>query len=292
MKALLFGPNGQVGRCLSQDLSRIGTVYCFGRDSVDLSDSKAIQSVIEDNKPDVVVNAAAYTAVDKAESDPETAYLVNAAAPKAMAQACCKVNTWLVHYSTDYVFNGDKTTAYLEEDETDPRSVYGHTKLQGEEFIQGSHDRYLIFRTSWVYANHGKNFLNTMFGLAEQRDELTIVDDQHGTPTSAMCISAATADILEQILANNKFDSSISGVYHMTCAGFTNWYEFALQIFRHTGYLDRIKVKPIPTSLFPTPAVRPRYSVLSNQKLNDTFGINLPGWEQALSDCLSERPTD
>jgi dTDP-4-dehydrorhamnose reductase len=236
-------------------------------------------------QPEVIVNAAAYTAVDKAESDRERCFAVNATAPAAMAAEAAALGAKLVHYSTDYVFDGSKTTPYVEEDPTGPRNVYGASKLAGERAIADAGGEFLILRTSWVYSNHGTNFLKTMLRLCGERRELRIVADQHGAPTSADAIAEATVRILTR---NNAW---ISGLFHMTAAGATTWYGFAEAIFaRAEGPTPSLI--PIATADYPTPAARPANSVLSNDKFAGTFGFRLPDWEQQLEAVMAARVID
>jgi dTDP-4-dehydrorhamnose reductase len=237
----------------------------------------------------VVINAAAYTAVDQAESEPELAHLVNAEAPRVMAEACAESGAWLVHYSTDYVFDGTASEPYSEDDPVSPVNVYGRTKLEGEQAVVGNAPRHLIFRTSWVYSNHGRNFLNTMLRLSAERAVLTIVSDQVGSPTWTGAIAGATEQVLHRLSGWGTGGDDKAGIYHMTCGGRTSWYGFARAIFEQTGRLDGIRVEPIDTASYPTPARRPLYSVLNNDKLANVFGVKLDTWDDALRECLSER---
>ena len=281
MRVLLFGSTGQVGHAL-QGLSRSGEPsspqwICLTRQDCDLADAASIRAAIERVRPDAIVNAAAYTAVDKAESDREACYLVNATAPGVMAAAAAPIGAKVVHYSTDYVFDGTKGAPYTEQDQTAPCNVYGASKLAGEQAVLGANPNALILRTSWVYSSYGANFLKTMLRLGSERPELRIVADQHGAPTSAEAIAAATVRILE--MAHDRKWSG--GVHHMTAAGETTWYDFAKAIFaRAPGTVPT--VLPITTAEYPTPAVRPAYSVLSNEKFAQTFGFRLPKWQQQL----------
>jgi dTDP-4-dehydrorhamnose reductase len=235
-------------------------------------------------RPDVIVNAAAYTAVDKAESDRESCFAVNAAAPAAMAAEAATLGARLVHYSTDYVFDGTKATPYVEEDATGPRNVYGASKLEGERRIAEAGSEFAILRTSWVYSNHGTNFLKTMLRLRTERPELRIVADQHGAPTSADAIADATRRILKYADAGEWR----SGVYHMTAGGATTWYGFARAIFARAGEPTPSLVA-IDTAEYPTPAARPANSVLSNEKFAAHFGFRLPEWEQQLDAVMAAR---
>lgn len=290
MKGLVFGKTGQVGRCLAAGLRSLESTWFLDRVQADLSQPDTVRKAIEALEPDVVINAAAYTAVDRAESEPDLAYAINAEAPGAMAEACARIGAWLVHYSTDYVFDGTASEPYTEDAAVAPLNVYGRTKLAGEQAVQDAHDRCLILRTSWVYSNHGRNFLNTMLRLAAERDELNIVADQIGSPTYAGAIAQATDQVLH-VLATRPpgDDDGDAGIYHMTCGGRTSWCDFARRIFALSGRSEHIQVSPITTSEFPTPAARPQYSVLSNDKLERVFGVRLQPWDDALRKCLSER---
>jgi dTDP-4-dehydrorhamnose reductase len=237
-------------------------------------------------RPDVIVNAAAYTAVDRAEGDRETCYAVNAAAPGVMAREAAALGSKLVHYSTDYVFDGSKTGAYVEADPTAPRNVYGASKLAGEDAIAEAGGEFLILRTSWVYSNHGANFLHTMLRLGAERPELRVVADQHGAPTSADAIADATVKILKKTTTV----AWVSGVFHMTAAGASTWYGFAKAIFARAAGA-KPHVIPITTADYPTPAARPANSVLSNDKFAAAFGFRLPDWEQQLDAVMAARAT-
>lgn len=289
MKGLVFGKTGQVASCLSGRLKSLETAWFLDREQADLCRPETVGKAIETLEPDVVINAAAYTAVDQAESEPELAHVVNAQAPAAMAEACARVGAWLIHYSTDYVFDGTAIDPYGEDNPVSPLNVYGRTKLAGEAAIRENHDRYLIFRTSWVYSNHGRNFLNTMLRLVAERDELSIVADQVGAPTYAGSIAEATEKVLHNLATHHRDTSDAAGVYHMTCGGQTSWYEFARSIFELTGQSDKVRVHPVSTDEFPTPARRPLFSLLSNEKLERVFGVRLEPWDEALRRCLSER---
>ncbi len=285
MNILLFGKTGQVGSGLADHLQGLGRVVALDRGDVDLSDLIQLERVVINHRPDVIVNAAAYTAVDQAESDPATAELVNAKAPEVMARSAKKVGALLVHYSTDYVFSGSAEQPYTEANAVDPINVYGRTKLQGERAIAEQTDDYLIFRTSWVYSHRGRNFFNTMLRLAKERDELKVVSDQHGTPTYANLIAAATALILSRVGTDRPGD--YSGIYHMTCTGMTSWYAFAKAIIERAGN-TAVRIIPIPSNEYPTPAKRPKYSTLDTSKLERCFGIQLPAWRVGLDQCLTD----
>lgn len=284
-KILLTGKNGQVGWELARTLATLGEVIAVERRIMDLSEPDSIRSAIRGIKPDLIVNAAAYTAVDQAESEPDLAMAINGVAPGVMAQEAKRLGAALVHFSTDYVFDGEKQGPYTEEDQPDPRSVYGKTKLAGERAVQQAGVPHLIFRTSWVYGARGRNFLLTMRHLARERDALRIVDDQIGAPTWSRMIAEATAQILAPMTHAPSPIAEAAGLYHLTCAGQTSWYGFAQAILGSRPCADLI---PIPTSEYPLPAKRPANSVLCNAKLRRTFGLALPEWDKALALCLGE----
>lgn len=281
MRILVFGSNGQVGSALVQCLAADVELVALTRAEVDVSDAAAVVRSIEEHKPDFVINAAAYTAVDRAETEHDVAERVNAEAPGVMAAAARRAGAWLVHYSTDYVFDGSAHTPYPEDAPAAPLGVYGRSKLAGERAVRAASDRYLILRTSWVYSLQGHNFLNTVRRLAAERAELRIVDDQWGSPTYAGDIARATAQLLRGALRAPEH----SGTYHLSAAGATTWCRFAAKIVATAG-LD-VRIVPITTAEYPTAAVRPRYSVLDNAKLARTFGVRLPHWEEGLARCLA-----
>jgi dTDP-4-dehydrorhamnose reductase len=285
MRVLLFGGNGQVGHALQSRwpaFDKVDELVVSTRADCDLTNVESVRAVVRRVRPDVIVNAAAYTAVDKAESDRERCFAVNAAAPAAMAAEAAALGANLVHYSTDYVFDGtkmdgSKTAPYVEEDPTGPRNVYGASKLAGERGIAEAGGEFVILRTSWVYSNHGANFLKTMLRLGAERPELRVVADQHGAPTSAEMIAEATV----RILKHADTGEWKSGTFHMTAAGATTWYGFAKAIFaRATGPTPSLVA--IRTADYPTPAARPANSILSNEKFARTFGFRLPDWERQL----------
>lgn len=303
---LLIGRSGQIGSELKQLLPEIGNVVAPGRDALDLSVPSQIRSAIAEVRPQAIVSAAAYTAVDQAESDAATARAVNAEAPRVLAEEAKRLGALLVHYSTDYVFDGEKRSPYAEDDVTHPLSVYGATKLAGEMAIRESGAAHLILRTSWVYAPRGRNFLRTVIRLATQREELRIVRDQTGAPTWSREVAAATTGLLRQLL--DSPDASwavVRGTYHMTAGGETNWAEFAEAILAEAAALPREDAwltvatngKPqmarevigITTAEYPTPARRPAYSVLSNARLASTFGLSLPDWREQLRSAFARR---
>ena len=296
MRILLTGKNGQVGSELNKILSQFGEIIATGRNEMNLDDSSQIRSVVQQVKPKLIINAGAYTAVDKAESDQELAKAVNGIAPKILAEEAKNSDALLIHYSTDYSYNGEMShRPYLESDSPSPNSVYGKTKLQGDQAIEKSGVSHLIFRTGWVYSKTGGSFLRTILKLAKEKNELRVVNDQTGTPTWCRSIAEATCKSIKNILEKregslSKTAASISGVYHMTCQGETNWHRFAQTILELSCPDNMPKLLAISTKEYPTPAIRPTYSVLSNTKLQKYFGIQLPHWEHALKQCLSDIP--
>ncbi len=285
-RILLTGTTGQVGWELQRSLMTLGEVVAVGRSSgnlcLDLSQPDTIRHVIRTVRPQLIVNAAAYTAVDQAESEPELAIAINATAPGIMAEEAKLIGAAIVHYSTDYVFNGAQAKPYKEEDLTDPQNIYGKTKLSGEQAIQAVDLPHLILRTSWVYGLRGKNFLLTMLKLARDRQELKVVNDQIGAPTWSRLIAEATAQILAQSVKN---DFSESGVYHLTSTGQTSWHDFARSIFDLDPHKQEQKLQnlmAIAASQYPTPAQRPAYSCLDTTKISRNFGLTLPDWRSNL----------
>ena len=302
---LLTGRNGQVGSALLPLLPRLGKVVALGRSELDLADPDAIRRAVREVQPQLIVNAAGYTQVDQAETDTAAAYAVNAAAPSLFAEEAKQIGAALIHYSTDYVFDGLKKSPYLETDPPNPVNVYGKSKLAGEQAIQSSGVPHLILRTSWVYARRGRNFLLTLLRLSTQREELRIVADQLGAPTSSGQIATGTVRILAHILERDISPASFarfSGTYHMTAGGETSWCGFAQAILegvsriapdtpwyaQATGGHPRLarRVIPITTAEYPTPARRPAYSVLSSARLRSTFGFELPDWRSQLIQVL------
>jgi dTDP-4-dehydrorhamnose reductase len=295
LKILLLGAAGQVGTELRRSLSGLGDLVPATRggklpdgaacEVADFDAPESLRPLILRTMPDVVVNAAAYTAVDRAESEPEAAFRANAEAPAVLADACKACDALFVHYSTDYVFDGTGTRPYREDDPTAPLGVYGASKLAGEEAVGSSGARHLILRTAWVYAAHGSNFLLTMLRLARERDRLKVVADQQGSPTSAGLIADTTALILEQGVVQ-------SGIRHLTASGQTSWHGFAEAIFAEAiarGVLERAPVVgPIATSDYPTPARRPTYSVMDNRRLQAEYAIELPDWREGLGRVIAE----
>lgn len=287
MRILVLGRSGQVGNALTQSLQGLGELIALDRTQLDLSNPDAIRTALRELQPQMIINAAAYTAVDAAESDEATAFQINAEAPRVMAEESERLGAALIHYSTDYVFDGGKQSAWLEDDVTAPLSVYGRSKLAGEQAITDVGGTHLILRTSWVYGLHGKNFLLTMLKLAETRDELAIVDDQMGAPTWAVTIADATAAIIRDAGEPAQLASQ-SGVYHLCAGGHTSWFGFAQAIFSHASVQRKPKLRPITTAEYPTPAKRPSNSMLNTDKFRHTFS-DLPAWDDALQTCMQVR---
>jgi dTDP-4-dehydrorhamnose reductase len=301
-KILLTGKNGQVGHDLQGVLRRLGEVIAFDRQQLDLSCPDEIRQVIRGIRPTLIVNAAAYTAVDLAEKEQSPAQAINTEAPAIMAEEAKRIGAALIHYSTDYVFDGSKNSPYEETDPANPINVYGKTKLAGEQAIRDSGVHHLIFRTAWLYSTRGKNFLLTILRLATEREELRIVNDQIGAPTWSREIAFATAEVLQRVFdrtGNASAGAELSGTYHVTAGGETNWFEFAKAILdeakkqaispapwfaaaTHAKPLLAREVTPTTTAEYPTPARRPAYSVLSNTRIARTFGIELGDWRTQL----------
>lgn len=293
MKILLFGKNGQVGWELNRSLQPLGEVIALGRKQADFSQPELLRDIVNRNKPDVIVNAVAYTAVDKAESEEELAAIINGAAPGILAEEARKINALLVHYSTDYVFDGGKDTPYVETDKPNPINAYGRTKLAGELGIQSSGCDYLIFRTSWVYASRGHNFLLTILKLVAEREELSIVADQIGSPTSARLIADGTANCIVQAMSQRQKSEFEPSLYHLTTSGKTSWCGFAKEIvdIGREGADMAFKIQninEITTAEYPTPASRPLNSRLSTDRLNDVFKLTMPHWTTCLKLCIEE----
>ncbi|PUE54823.1 dTDP-4-dehydrorhamnose reductase [Limnohabitans sp. Rim8] len=296
MRILLLGKNGQVGWELQRSLAPLGEVLALDRHSTshcgDLSRPEQLAQTVLDYKPTFIVNAAAHTAVDKAESESELAKVLNTDAPAALAQAAAQVGAWLVHYSTDYVFDGSGTHARQEGEGVGPLSVYGQTKHEGEKAIVASGCKYLIFRTSWVYGARGGNFAKTMLRLAQERDKLTVINDQHGAPTGADLIADVTAHAMRRVL--NTQNISFSGVYHLVASGETTWHGYASHVIAQAKRIKpdlpikAAEAAPVPTSAFPTPAKRPLNSRLCTAKLQQAFGLVLPPWQQGVDRMLAE----
>jgi dTDP-4-dehydrorhamnose reductase len=301
MNILLTGSSGQVGHALKFALIGTGNVIIPPRDQMDLSKPDLLRATIRKIKPDIIINPAAYTAVDQAESDPDIAYAINSIAPGILAEETKRLNAALIHYSTDYVFDGRKSdsrgsiTPYTEQDIPCPINVYGKTKLAGEEAIRATNCKHLIFRTSWVYSGFGKNFLLTILRLAKERDELKIVNDQWGAPTSAAWLAQATTEILQQLKKSDNTQDwwqQNSGLYNMTTAGATNWYDFTQEIIRLAKHLDIIP-SPVPQVIgisyheYQSIAIRPSNSLLSTSLLYNQFNIQVPKWQDSVLNCLT-----
>lgn len=292
LNILLFGCNGQVGGELQKTLPSLGNVVALDVDSTehcgDFTKPDAIAETIRSIRPDVIVNAAAYTAVDKAESEPELAFLVNAQTPGILAQEAEKLGAWLIHYSTDYVFDGSGGEAWKETDAPNPLNVYGASKLQGERNIAANCSKYIILRTSWVYAAKGGNFAKTMLRLAQERESLSVVDDQIGAPTGARLLARLTADVIPKAMQN----PGLSGLYHAVAAGETSWYGYARFVIggaRQRGVAIKVtdeNIRPVTSSQFPTPAKRPANSRLDSGKLREAFGQELPPWQIGVKQML------
>ncbi|MCL4748007.1 MAG: dTDP-4-dehydrorhamnose reductase [Burkholderiaceae bacterium] len=317
MRILVTGVGGQLGCDLLRALSGLGEIVPADRTRLDLSDSDSVRAAVRSAAPGLIVNPAAYTAVDQAESQPDLAEQVNARGVAVLAEEARRARAWLIHYSTDYVFgadaqrrsgparagetmpNGAALRARREDDPPGPVSVYGRTKLAGEQAVRASGCRHLILRTSWVYSLRGRNFLTTMHRLARERDELRVVDDQFGAPTTSVALAQASALIAARIVDPGQAESLSQGVYHASCAGSTTWFGFACAIVERLDEVAtalgappparRAKVLPIPGSEYPTPAARPANSLLDNAKLREAFGVRLPHWRDAF-DALLARP--
>ena len=291
MKILLTGKNGQVGFELNKKLSVLGEVIATDRNALDIADPDKIRAYVDQVKPDIIINAAAYTAVDKAESEPELAYQINVIAPQVLAEKAAELNITLIHFSTDYVFDGSKKEPYVEADQINPQSVYGKTKCEGEEKVR-AHSKHIILRTSWVFGSHGNNFLKTILRLIYHKESLNIVADQWGSPASSSMLADVTFKIIDTTLNNKNFNNY--GTYHVTNEGETNWYQYADLIANEAIKLNlKIKCKPdhihpILTSEYPTAALRPLNSRLNTDKLKKTFMLELPNWESEVKKVLKE----
>lgn len=292
MKLLLLGKDGQLGWELQRSLAPLGEVHACGRAEADFGDPESLRALVRRVGPDVIVNAAAYTAVDKAESEAELARSVNALAPGVLAEEAAALGAWLVHYSTDYVFDGAKDGAWVETDATNPLSVYGRTKCEGEERIRASGALHLILRTSWVFAPRGGNFAKTMLRLAKEREELKVVADQFGAPTGAELLADATALALYRIAAMGA--GQLSGTYHLAAAGATSWHAYAQHVLEQARSHGAVlkagpeRVLPIAASAFPTPARRPANSRLDSSKFCGSFGLRMPDWRLHVNRLVAE----
>lgn len=297
MKILLLGKDGQVGWELQRSLSVLGEVRALGRQQLDLTDLEAVRRCVQDACPDVIVNAAAYTAVDQAESDAELVRRINADAVGVLAQEGRKCNAWLVHYSTDYVFDGTKDGPYVEADPTAPLSVYGASKCAGEQMIRESGVRHLILRTSWVFARRGANFAKTMLRLAQEREHLSVVADQHGAPTSAELIADATALALYRTAEHGDAGQALAGTYHLTASGATSWHGYAQYVLElaleHGAILKAspASVIPIAAEAYAQTATRPRNSRLDTRKFSAAFNLQLPDWRYHVQRLVAELST-
>lgn len=292
MKILLIGRNGQVGWELERCLMPIGEIIALDRSEADFSNPDSVRSVVKKVKPDVIINAAAYTAVDAAENDEVLAMRVNAEAPGILAEEAASINALFIHYSTDYVFDGKKDGAYTEEDLPNPINIYGKSKLAGENAIKSTGVDHLIFRTSWVFSSRGKNFYQTVLRLAQEREELAIVADQVGTPTWARLIAETTGYCLIEGIRRRKQGSFTSGVYNLTAKNYTSWYEFTKEIVKNSvdqpNMLKVNSIKGITTNEYPTPARRPLNSQLDIAKLENDYSIEMPTWQDTLKYCMAE----
>lgn len=294
MKILLLGKNGQVGWELQRSLATLGELVALDFDSTDyradFTEPESLAATVRAVRPDVIVNSAAHTAVDKAESEPALARTINATAPGVLAREAAALGATLVHYGTDYVFDGSGSKPRAEDAPTGPLSVYGATKLEGEDAIRASGCRHLILRTSWVYAARGGNFAKTMLKLAAERDQLTIIDDQFGAPTGAELLADVTAHALRTLAARPE----LAGTYHAVAGGETHWHGYATHVIewaRARGHALKVapdQILPVPTSAFPTPARRPLNSRLDTRKLREAFGVTLPPWQQGVERMLAE----
>ena len=294
MKILLFGKGGQVGWELQRSLAPLGDVVALDHDSTDycgnFGNSAGLLDTVRDVKPDIIVNAAAHTAVDKAESEPDLVRTLNATVPGLLAQEAQRLGAWFVHYSTDYVFDGSGSRAWTETDTPAPLSVYGQTKFEGEQLIQAACQQHLVFRTSWVYAARGGNFARTMLRLAQDRDRLTVIDDQIGAPTGAELLADVTAHALRQALRQ----PSDAGLYHLVASGETSWWGYATHVLAQAKrlqpelHLKAAEVLAVPSSAFVTAARRPHNSRLDTRKLQTTFGVRLPSWQEGVNRMLAE----
>ena len=292
-KILLTGVNGQVGHALKTTLAQY-EVVALSRAALDLTNSDAIRQVMREIKPDLVINPAAYTAVDKAETDAALAFAINETAPQVLAEEAAKLGAVMIHFSTDYVYDGKKNTAYAEDDATNPLGVYAKSKLAGEDAIRNVGLPHLILRTSWVYGAYGKNFLKTILRLASEREKLTIVGDQFGAPTSSDSIANGVLDLIEKW---QPVDENQSGTYHFTNAGMTSWHGFSCEIVNEYNNVALLRgwptlkthienIEAITTADYPTPAVRPANSCLNNHKILNRFGVALPSWQQGLQQVM------
>jgi dTDP-4-dehydrorhamnose reductase len=286
---LLTGANGQVGFELARALQGLGRIVAVDRSRCDLADLDGLRRVVRQVRPDLIVNAAAYTAVDRAEDEFELAMRINGEAPGVLAEEAKDSGAALIHYSTDYVFNGEKSTPYSEDDATDPLNAYGRSKLAGEQAISASGAQHLILRTSWVYGLRGRNFLLTMLRLGAERPQLKVVADQFGAPTWSNTIAALTAHLIAQAFATEDVQwwDERTGIYHLCAGDWTSWHGFASAIFELADLAGSPSAEPIPASEYPAPARRPANSRMSNDKLQRVFGLTPPHWREALTLCMA-----
>ena len=289
-RILITGRNGQLGWALERAFATAGDVLSFDHDALNLADADAIRRCCDAVKPTLILNAGAYTAVDRAEQEPDLAMQINGAAPRVLSEEANRLGATLIHYSTDYVFSGDAMVPYVEEDLTAPQNIYGKTKLAGERAVCEVADHFLVFRTSWVYAARRQNFLLTMLRLAREREELRVVADQIGSPTWVQTL----ADVSRAAIDKDGRLKIAEGIYHVSAGGRTSWHGFAEAIFAAIADVSRIvkRVTPITTEDFPTPAKRPVFSVLSNQKIELAMDMRVPDWQQQLAGCAAEINSD
>ncbi len=303
MKILLFGKNGQIGRELQKSLTPLGEIKTHDSQTANFEDSQNLRNIITNYVPNIIINAAAYTAVDKAESEFDKAKQINGVAVRILAEEAKKLKAWLIHYSTDYVFDGEKTEPYLETDLPNPLNAYGKTKLLGEQAVQEINGHFLIFRISGVYSSHGSNFLKTILHLAKKKNEINVVSDQFSTPTSAKFIADTTALIVDRIWNvsfqdrgknKNRDSKQICGIYHLTPPGKVSWYDFASYIINQavenkmTLQLKPNGINPIPATSYPSPTKRPRDSRLDSTKISKIFGIRLPEWQTHIQEFIKK----
>ena len=287
MKILVTGTHGQVVTSIRNcPLAKDHEIISIGRPEIDLSEYDKLKTAIINAKPDIIISSAAYTAVDKAETETEIAYAINAMAPKAIGETASELNIPVLHLSTDYVFSGDKSSSYDEDDKTGPIGIYGKSKLEGEKLLAAATQNHVILRTAWVYSPYGNNFLKTMLRLGETRDELNVVADQQGCPTYAPEIARACITIAENLINNQS--NELRGIFNLTGQGKANWAQFAKLIFSEAEKFGRKKVivNEITTDQYPTPAKRPKNSLLSSQKLFGTHGVKLDDWEKSTKECV------
>jgi dTDP-4-dehydrorhamnose reductase len=291
---LVTGSNGQVGFELRRSLAPLGNVVALDRSGCDLSRPDDIRRVVREHRPDVIVNPAAYTAVDKAESEAELAFAINGTAVEVLAEEAKALGSLLVHYSTDYVFDGSKAGAYVETDAVNPQSVYGKSKLAGEQAIAAAGGANLVFRTCWVAGAHGGNFAKTMLKLGRERDSLRVIADQFGAPTTAALIADVTAQVVARHWLSGDRTAFASGIYHLAAAGETSWHAYASEVLRYAAArgielkVDPSRIEAIPATAYPLPAPRPANSRLDTGKLRQTFGIHLPDWQQGVHFLLDQ----